>query len=114
MVHFWYISIAKILATLVLTRVASRGGSGLHFTGSGRPRVETVGLGLFRASYMFNKPSSEPVGPEQNKLEPVGPEQNKLEPVGPGPKIRHVGLGLHALFSKKPETEPDLRAYNDI
>ncbi len=26
-----------------------RGGSGLHFTGSGRAQVETVGLGLFRA-----------------------------------------------------------------
>ncbi len=51
-------------------------------------------------SYMFNKPTSEPVGPEQNKMEPVGPR----------PKIRPVGLGLHALFSKKPETEPDLRA----
>jgi hypothetical protein len=38
------------------------------------------------------------------------PEQNEMEPVGPGPKIRPVGLGLHALFSKKPETEPDLRA----
>ena len=49
---------------------------------------------------MFNKPTSEPVGPEQNKMEPVGPR----------PKIRPVGLGLHALFSKKPETEPDLRA----
>jgi len=50
---------------------------------------------------MFNKPTSEP----------VGPEQNKMEPVGPGPKIRPVGLGLHALFSKKPETEPDLQAW---
>ena len=49
---------------------------------------------------MFNKPTSEPVGPEQNKMEPIGPR----------PKIRPVGLGLHALFSKKPETEPDLRA----
>jgi hypothetical protein len=29
--------------------IDSRGGSGLHFTGSGRARVETVGLGLFRA-----------------------------------------------------------------
>jgi len=26
-----------------------RGGSGIHFTGLGRARVETVGLGLFRA-----------------------------------------------------------------
>jgi hypothetical protein len=49
---------------------------------------------------MFNKPTSEP----------VWPEQNKMEPVGPGPKIRPVGLGLHALFSKKPEPEPDLWA----
>jgi len=49
---------------------------------------------------MFNKPTSEPVGPEQNKMEPVGPR----------PKIRPVRLGLHALFSKKPETEPDLWA----
>ncbi len=46
---------------------------------------------------MFNKATSKPVGPEQNKMEPVRPR----------PKIRPVGLGLHALFSKKPETEPD-------